>query len=220
MTIRRHTIDDRTVDFDLETGGTDPLRHPIIQIGASSRDDISGKEIESFEVKLKFNEAECDPEALKKAKYDPELWAKHAVDPITGLERIVYFLREHATYQKTSQAKGKKYYVADLAAYNAGFDRDFLWQLKEKLKAERERDIFLPANFHAACTLQRAISLFVDHKSLVRPPDYQLGSVCAHFGIEFSTNAAHDALYDARKSGELRIKLKAAEREIQLRHAA
>lgn len=34
-------------------------------------------------------------------------------------------------------------------------------------------------------------------------PNFRLGTVCQHAGIEFSEDEAHDALYDIRKTWEL-----------------
>ncbi len=224
MTTRRHHIDPRSIDFDFETGGRDAQVHPIIQIGAVARNDYNGQVLEVFEEKLIFRESACEAEALKKAHYDRELWAAHAVEPITAMKRFIRFLRQHSTYEKESKSKQSKYYVADLFAFNADFDNQFLWALKERLEAEYcdefPTGIFLPADWHVGCVYQQAVKLFKTHKELVRPENYQLGTLCEYFGVRFGTNEAHDALYDAKKCGELRFKMDAAKRELITCHAA
>ena len=197
---RRHTISPRRVFFDLETGGLNASRHPIIQIAAVAF-DIHWQELERFEVKLKFDEADADPEALKKVCYSKHLWAKHAVSPITAYERFCYFLREHATVDKLSQA-GKPYHVARLFAHNAKFDSEFLWSFHDRLR-KKNKKLFLPADRHVICTLQTALLYFETAYDLEKPPDYKLGTLCDYFGIPFSANEAHDALYDCVATARL-----------------
>ena len=194
---RRHSIAPRRVFFDLETGGLDPNEHPIIQIAAVSFDD-QWQQLERFEVKLQFDEADCDPDALKKVHYDRRLWNKHAVHPLTAHKRFSYFLREHATVEKVSRAKSVPYYVAQLFAHNAHFDAGFLWAWHDRLRAQ-EPSLFLPADRRVICTLQTALIFFDQDRSrhFSRPIDYRLGTLCEYFRIPFSTNEAHDAAYDA-----------------------
>lgn len=194
---RRHNILPRRVFIDLECGGLDPKRHPIIQIAAIAFDS-EWEERERFEVKLKFDEADCDPEALKKICYDRRLWALHAVEPLTAHHRLSYFLREHATIEKTSRAKQVPYHLAQLFAHNAPFDSAFLWHWHDSLRSEHH-GLFLPADHRIICTLQTALIFFDQDRvdGFARPDNFQLGTLCEYFGIPFSVNEAHDAAYDA-----------------------
>ena len=198
---RRHTIDARRVYFDLETGGTDETRHPIIQIGAVTI-GTDGREVERFEVKVKFDEADCDAEALRKARYDRRLWNLHGVEPMTAFERFCYFLREHATIEKLSRKKRVPYHLARLVAHNASFDSRFLSNWHATLKDENS-ELFLPADRLVICTMQAALKFFDEHSSLTPPSDYKLGTLCEYFRIPFSTNEAHDGLYDALATAKL-----------------
>ena len=201
--------------FDVETGGIDPHRHPIIQIAAVAFDE-QWRARDRFEVKLHFKEADCDPEALKKVCYDRELWTKHSVDPLTAHDRFSYFLSEHATVEKHSRDKDKTYHVARLFAHNAKFDTDFLWTWHCKLR-EQDPEIFLPADRLAICTLQTALVYFDQVQEVTPPKNFRLGTLCEYFDIPFSTNQAHDASYDSLKTAELYHAMTANESEqIQL----
>ncbi len=63
---------ERLVFIDLETGGLE-LTRPIIQIAAVAV-DRSLKELETFEVKIRFNEFEVAREVLRKNHYDRAVW--------------------------------------------------------------------------------------------------------------------------------------------------
>ena len=216
---RRHAIAPRRVFVDVESGGLDANRHPLIQVAAVAF-DIDWHEVERFEVKLMFDEATCDTNALKKISYDRRLWNAHAVQPLTAYQRFCYFLREHATLEKVSRTKGVPYHVARLFAHNASFDSSFLWRWHEMLRCENP-DLFLPADRHVICTLQTALILFDQEQTIPRPIDYKLGTLCEYFGVPFSTNEAHDALYDCLAAARLYHAMTTGEeQEIHLRHAA
>ena len=198
---RRHTIKRRRVFVDLETGGRLSWKHPIIQIGAVAF-DVDWQELERFEVKLKFDEADADPEALKKVGYSKHLWEMHGVEETTAFDRFAYFLREHATNEWTPKNSNKVQHRAQLFAHNATFESDFLdkwkWHLK---KRHEERDFYLPADPRIICTMQAA--MMASDQQPPPPPNYQLGTLCDFLGISFSTNRAHEAVYDAVKSAQL-----------------
>ena len=215
---RRHNIAPRRTFLDLETGGLDPGKHPIIQIAVVAF-DYSWYEMDRFEVKLKFDEADCDPDALKKISYDRRLWSQHAVEPTTAYDRLCYFLREHATAEKFSREKGVHYHLARLYAHNARFDTAFLWHWHETLRATNAK-LFLPADRQAICTLQAALLLFDQHPELAPPTNYRLGTLCDYFGLPFYPNEAHDALYDCLATARLYHVMTGSGDDIQLRRAA
>ena len=113
--------------------------------------------------------------------------------------RFSYFLREHATLEKISPRTHKPYYVAQLFAHNAHFDRDFLWAWHDRLREEHpEKKLYLPADWHTICTYQKALDFFHQNPDLPRPQNFQLGTLCHYFYIPFSVNQSHDALYDCQ----------------------
>lgn len=180
--------DERIVFFDLETGGTDPLRHPIIQVAMIAVDG-NWREIESAELKVHFDLATADPEALKINGWDSETWRSQACDPPAALAAVSTFFGRHATVEKISK-RGRPYFVARLAGHNAErFDAPFLVQWF------KQADLFCPAACYEpldTVSLARWASFVAPNK----PRDHKLGSLCAWLGIEHQD--AHDALGDVR----------------------
>lgn len=173
------------VFFDTETGGLDCRKHPIIQIAAAAADWETLDVIATFEAKIQVSEADCEPEALKLNSYDAAVWANEAEPDHIALSRLSDFLRGNATLQMTSKA-GRPYWVAQLAAYNAAFDQEFLFAAFKRL------DYFLPAAFSVLCTLQRVRWHFAEQGKKL--PSNRLADVCSELGI--SLNNAHDAQAD------------------------
>jgi hypothetical protein len=81
--------------------------------------------------------------------------------------------------------------VAQLVAHNAAFDGPFLEAWSRRLRVR------LPIAFRVLCTIQRAEWFFAETAE-ARPESLRLLSLCAHFGVSFSAQDAHEALADAR----------------------
>lgn len=178
----------RLVFFDLETGGLDPSRHPIIQIAACAVDEQL-LALEWFEAKIAFDMNAADPEALLKNSYDREVWERHAQPEQFVCCQFAQFLKRHADVEMISQRTGRPYFVAQLIGHNADkFDFPFLQAWYKRL------DKFLPAAFSVMCTYQRALHHFHEHPQLRRPENLKLESLAPYFGIELTK--AHDALAD------------------------
>lgn len=185
----------RTVFFDLETGGLDPSKHPIIQIAAIAVDE-NLRELDTFEEKIKFDLAKADPEALAKNCYDAATWERDASSGLIVVNRFSKFLKQFADVELISQRTNRPYCVAQLIGHNAAtFDGPFLQAFY------REHDAFLPGTFFVMDTCQRAKWHFHEHRDSPPPADFKLGTLCAHFGIELTE--AHDALADVRATVEL-----------------
>ena len=71
-------VAEEPVCFDLETAGLEVTR-PITQIAAVAV-DRSLHELESFEVKIAFAEADAAPAALHRNQYYSNVWNRDAVD--------------------------------------------------------------------------------------------------------------------------------------------
>jgi len=186
--------DERISFVDLETGGLEPTR-PIIQIAAIAV-DAALAEIESLEIKIRFDKSKVDPVALRKNSYDPETWQRDAVGENDAAKAFASFLRRHATVDCMSKG-GRPYRVAQLAAHNAAFDGPFLRAWFSRL------GMFLPAHPRVLCTLQRTVWLFHEHKELTPPADFALGTLCEYFGVRLAKEEAHDALADIRATVDL-----------------
>lgn len=179
------------VYFDLETGGTEE-RHPIIQLAAVAHSH-NGEELGTYNERLKFDPAQCDPEALAINHYSAEKWLD-AIEPLEAVTRFSKWIKKFASVKKTSK-KGKTYYLARLAGYNSiKFDAPRLERLF------REHDRFLPADKKVLDVFQLVLWWLQVHPE-VSLEDTKLGTVCTYFGIELEE--AHDALPDTRATAEL-----------------
>jgi DNA polymerase III epsilon subunit-like protein len=178
-----------TVFFDLETGGTED-DHPNIQIAAVAVRDWN--EVDSFEVKIDFDENLCDPKALKVNGYKPEDW-KNAVLPDEAARRFDAFCTKHADLTLISARTGKPYTVARLAGHNVtSFD---VPRTRRMMDAAGVR-------FWKACwwypldTYQRAIWYFTE-SLYTMPPNFQMQTLAKFLGLP-AQGAEHEALADAR----------------------
>lgn len=176
----------RTVYFDVETGGLEPGRHPIIQFAAVAIDP-EWNELEALEFKLQFDLAACEPSALEKNHYSAEAWLGALAAPV-ALRRIADFLKRFADVEKISKG-GKPYRIARVAAHNAPLDCDHLGAF---FKARNE---FLPAAIYEPLdTLSLARWYSAAHPS--PPSNHKLETLCAWLGVPLDN--AHDALSDVR----------------------
>jgi oligoribonuclease (3'-5' exoribonuclease) len=100
----------KLVFLDLETGGTNPKRHPIIQLAAIAVDHHLDP-VEAFEAKIRFDEAKACRHSLRKNHYRRSLWAIEALPPEEVARSFAEFLRRHAAVPMVS-AEGKPYFLA------------------------------------------------------------------------------------------------------------
>lgn len=189
----------RVVFIDTETGGLEP-HHPTIQLAAIAV-DRDFNELATFERKIRFNVADCEPEALAKNCYhgNETAW-ETAISPEGAYTDFSNFLKRFCDVRMISKRTGNPYSVAQLAGHNASeFDG------KRLQAAFRHFEMFLPASYAVLDTLQLARwysqTIGVDCGSM------KLSEVCKAFGIE--TPDAHDALADCRASVQLAKKLTA-----------
>jgi len=174
----------KTVFFDLETGGLDYKRHPVIQIAAYHPE--SGDE---FEAKVKFDPRRATPEALKINHYDEKVWDAEAKAAQEVAREFGEWLRHKAWIEKVSK-KGKTYRVAQLAGHNAAaFDAPFIQEMF------RNHSVFLPADYRVLDTMQLAMWLLPGRES------YKQADLAASFGID--AGDAHDAMCDVRTCAAL-----------------
>ncbi|MCI0334889.1 MAG: 3'-5' exonuclease [Planctomycetes bacterium] len=177
--------------IDLETGGPNPDRHPIIQLAAAAVDGATLAILETVEIKVRFDERKAAKYALRKNSYSRRVWHQQALSEHEAAQTFADFLRRHATFPVLSQ-DGAEFRLAQLVAHNATFDAAFLHAWYERLK------IFCPARHQVLCTLQRSLWHFFENPSRTPPHNFKLETLCHHFGISFSAAEAHDALGDVR----------------------
>lgn len=182
----------RTVYFDTETEGLNPAKNVIIQIAAVAVDE-DYQELASFGRLLRFDASKAEPEALEINSYDPERWAREAIDPHQAFAEFDRFLRDFADVEMVSK-KGNPFKVVQLAGHNiATFDMPFLQAGFKEFK------MFLPASFLGLDTLQLALWW----RSFKRPTieNLKLGTLAKHFGIPLE--GAHDAMADVRANVQI-----------------
>ncbi len=172
-----------TIVFDFETGGVEP-HHPSIQLAAIAV-DATWTEVASFEQKIAFDAAACDPKALEMNHYDPAAWAE-ASSPAVTAARFANWLRPYQALTLMSQRTGRPYHVAQCAGYNVAFDQP---RLKALFGAS-----FMPCGFLMRCVLQRVLWHYDEFGGA--PENFKLSTVAAALGID--TTGAHDALTDVR----------------------
>lgn len=189
----------KIVFYDTETGGLDPLRHPLIQWAGVAVD--GDRELEALEVKLRFDESKAERQALDLNHYNPAVWKEQAVERGEGLRRIGEFLKRNADVELLSKA-GRPYLVAQGAGYNVSFDMGFT----KALFGER----FLPLSFRGLDVMSLALWRFMELSPA--PQDYKLTTVAAHLGLQVD-GGAHDALVDARLAWRVATALRAADRK-------
>jgi DNA polymerase III epsilon subunit-like protein len=192
------------VFFDLETGGLNPQRHPIIQLAALAvRQDL--EPLEAIELKIRFDESKANKSSLRKNNYQRGLWAREALEPREAARLLAAFLKTHAQTAALTQ-RGKELSLAQLAAHNAAFDGPFLKAWYERL------GVFLPARYQVLCTLQRAKWHFAERPYLRAPENFKLATLCDYYRVPFHAADAHDALGDVTATFLLYRALANAER--------
>lgn len=193
------------VFVDLETGGIETTR-PIIQIAALAV-DRQLNELDTFEVKIRFDERAACPDALRRIHYRRAQWKRSAVPPRRAARAFTRFLRRHASVEVLGQDL-TPFRVAQLASHNSQFDGPFLTTWFDRL------GVFLPASYRVFCTLQRAYWLFQEHPELTSPDDFRLATLCRYFAVPLSPEEAHEAMADARAALGLYRALVHAERNM------
>lgn len=178
----------RLVFIDLETAGTNPERHPIIQVAALATDEDLVP-VEAFEAKIAFDVRKANRHSLRKNHYHPGTWSRESRPSSAVAAELADFLRRHASVPRLS-ANGDAYSIAQLVAHNAEFDAAFLKHWYHRL------GIYLPANPQVLCTMQRALWHFAERPDSRRPKDFKLATLCQHFAVPFHAASAHEALAD------------------------
>lgn len=192
----------KIVFFDLETGGLNPEKHPIIQIAAIVVDADSLVELLSWECKVKFRIQDCDPDALAHNSYgkNPAAWDE-AIPGNDAFQQFDRLIANNATMVRYSQKTGKPWRSCRLGGHNiAGFDVEFL------NVAYGRRDKFKPYSFLVLDTMQEAQWWWEREcrlcrnigRTLRRPNSFKLVDLCAHFAVPLPAEEAHDALADVR----------------------
>jgi ribonuclease T len=171
--------------IDVETGGLQPHSDALLEVAAVFLgQDENGqwyqKKTLSFHV-APFPGARLDPKSLAFNKIDPFHPFRFAKDEKEVLKTLFQAVKEALKETRCNRAV--------LVGHNAWFDLLFI-----KAAAERNQ---LDLPFHAFTSFDTAslAGLFFGQTVLAKALEKA--------GIEFDTNEAHSALYDAEKTAEL-----------------
>jgi hypothetical protein len=176
------------VYFDLETGGF-RFNQPIIQ-AAFVAVNVSMEVTASLQVKLRFDPADCNQEALEINHYDPDVWAAEAVSREFAVHEIEAFLTKHKNMQLLSK-KGTWYEATRMLAYNADFDGPRIQNLF-KLTG----NTYYPGNRRTLCLMQRAAWFYTDFFPLMeQPPNLKLATVFEHLCPGVDLGKLHETAY-------------------------
>ncbi|MAZ40910.1 hypothetical protein CL654_02240 [bacterium] len=178
----------KLVFLDLETTGTNPQKHEIIEIGcvvARQEPGPDGKpqveKIEEFDIKVKPKRIEdAEPGALRVNKYSESEWL-FATEPEDAIKTLA---------EKTKDAI--------IVAQNVSFDWAFI------AKALHEHGMKEEMNYHKWDLASIAFGALKDDDSIQK---FTMRSLCEHFGVV--NENAHTALSDARATFEVYKKIAA-----------
>jgi DNA polymerase-3 subunit epsilon len=172
--------------FDTETTGTDAVRNDIVQL--SGMIEVDGKIVEEFNLRCQpFSFENVQREALEVTGLTlTDLMSYPKPDEM--YEQFVDLLQLHVNQYD----KNDKFYPA---GYNVRFDLEFINQFFKKNKD----------NYWGSYCNWKAIDglpmmHFLEACGHIDLPNYKLGTVCEHFGIQID---AHDALSDIRATKQL-----------------
>jgi ribonuclease T len=173
------------VVIDFETGGFDPQRHALLEI-ACVFVQFDGDRLvlgEGYEQSVKpFDGSLMDPASLKVTGIDPNDPNRAAIAEHEALNQLFHKVRK--------QVKAEGCQRAIMVAHNAAFDQAFLNQAIGRGEMKR-------SPFHPFSSLDTASLAAVAYGQTV------LSRACGRAGIEFDTQKAHNALYDAERTAEL-----------------
>lgn len=180
--------------LDVETGGPDYYKYPVIQAAFVATGPMPQfKVIEALEVKLTFDPSVCDQEALEVNSYSPGVWAEEAVTPEAAVKVINDFLDRHCSVPKKSR-KGNLYFLARGAGHNiARFDIPAIHKLFKDNGGG-----FCPLAYLGLDTLGFITAMYwLMGRDL---ESFSMDALAEEFGIEAG---GHDALSDVYANIEL-----------------
>ncbi|MDI9819907.1 MULTISPECIES: ribonuclease T [unclassified Legionella] len=173
------------VVVDIETAGINPLKNALLEACVVliniTEEGLFIPQSTYFEHILPFEGAELDAKSLEFIQVDPYQPLRFAIDEKQALQNL---------FAPINQAlKRSKCQRAVLVGHNAWFDLLFI---KEAVKRTG-----IPSPFHSfTCFDTATLAGFLYGQTV-------LAKAARAAGIEFDTNEAHSAIYDAEKTAEL-----------------
>lgn len=176
--------------FDVETTGTDPKIHDIIQLAFIIEIDGKVKAKHDFNVQpFDYNNIEQEALDINKITIKEIKTFQKPLDLYIELKKI--FSEYIDRYDK-----GDKFYPA---GYNVGFDLEFLAQFFIK-----NEDSFFGSWVNWRRLDPLSLLYILDFKGIISLENYKLETACNYFGIKIK---AHNAMADIIATKELFQKL-------------
>lgn len=173
---------------DLETTGSDYLKHGVYQIGGVIRYPGVHEEFElSCDI---FQEDEIDPVAFEKAAIKPEDLIK-LPDPCQTYQKFIALLGQHCDKYNPQD----KFFFLN---FGAEFDSKFLRRWFESNGDQYYGSFF----WHPPVEIQSLAAEFLKERRHTMK-NFKLSTVCQECGIEVDETKTHTALYD----GQLAMRL-------------
>lgn len=178
--------------IDLETTGLDPKKNGIVEIAGIIE---SGNVVKEFQYRSRpFAEDEISQEALDVNRLTQD--QINEFPPAKDVHRILVKL--FSRYVNRYNRKDKFFFIA----FNALFDSQFLREFFKKTGDQYYGSYF----WHPPIDVM-TLAAFHLMKNRPEMPDFHLGTVARHVGIEYNESVAHAAMYDVVVTRELYYKL-------------
>lgn len=179
--------------FDLETGGLDPKRHAILQLGGIFCEE-NGTEIERFNWLVRpFEMDQVDDKALQVNRIDrSDFETEKFLSPQEIYRKFKGMLTKYINpYNRRDKLH--------LVGYNChSFDCQFLREFFRK-----NGDKYYGSYFWTPPLDMMLIYSGILAKSREHLPDFKLCTVATTIGIELDPDKLHDAIYDVEVTLEL-----------------
>ena len=173
------------VVLDLETGGLDNKKNPILEIAIQlleyGDNNFELGELIRYHIEP-FKDLEIDPESLEFTKIDLSHPLRNAVEENVALKNISKAINQQRSKYECSRVI--------LVAHNAHFDLGFIRAAMARCKIQK-------SPLHAFTVMDTATLAGVFYGKTV------LAKAIKTAGIEFDTREAHSAVYDTLKTAEL-----------------
>ena len=177
------------VVVDLETGGFDRHKNPLLEIGCTflnwADDTLALGDSFSWNIEP-FPDSEIDPASLKITGIDLNDPDRDAFVEKDALQEFFKIVRQQLKQVNCTRAV--------MVAHNAAFDQAFLLSAIERTGIKR-------SPFHPFTTIDTASLAAVAYGHTV------LSEACRRAGIEFQNANAHRAAYDAEQTAQLFCKI-------------
>jgi len=177
------------VVVDLETGGFDSKKNPILEIAIQLIDLVDEKLVlgESHRYHIEPIEGlKIEQESLDFIKLDLNHPLRIAVDEGFALKELFKIINKHRSQYECSRAI--------LVGHNAFFDHSFLLEACERQQINN-------SPFHPFSMLDTVTLGALATKQTV------LARVCKELGIDYDNDEAHSAAYDAMVTAEVFCKI-------------